>query len=43
MVRKEMPELVITIHTEPIEDKSAWETDELVRLGEPSGPAAKGD
>jgi cation diffusion facilitator family transporter len=37
-VRKEMPELVITIHTEPIEDRTSWETDELMRLGEAAGP-----
>jgi cation diffusion facilitator family transporter len=37
-VRKEMPELMITIHTEPIEDRTSWETDELLRLGEPAGP-----
>jgi cation diffusion facilitator family transporter len=37
-VRKAMPELVITIHTEPIEDRTSWETDELLRLGEPAGP-----
>jgi cation diffusion facilitator family transporter len=37
-VRKEMPELVLTIHTEPIEDHTAWETDELIRLGEAAGP-----
>jgi cation diffusion facilitator family transporter len=37
-VRKEMPELVITTHTEPIEDRTSWETDELLRLGEPAGP-----
>ena len=38
VVRKQMPELVVTIHTEPIEDRSSWETDELIRLGEPAGP-----
>jgi cation diffusion facilitator family transporter len=37
-VRKEMPELVITTHTEPIEDRTSWETDELLRLGEPAEP-----
>jgi cation diffusion facilitator family transporter len=37
-VRKEMPELMITIHTEPIEDRTSWETDELLRLGEAAGP-----
>jgi divalent metal cation (Fe/Co/Zn/Cd) transporter len=42
-VRKEMPELVITTHVEPIEDKTAWETDELVRLGEPAGPTGGGN
>jgi hypothetical protein len=29
---------MITIHTEPIEDRTSWETDELLRLGEPAGP-----
>ena len=37
-VRKEMPELVITIHTEPIEVRTSWEADELMRLGEAAGP-----
>jgi cation diffusion facilitator family transporter len=37
-VKKELPELSVTIHTEPIEDRSAWETDELIRLGEQAGP-----
>lgn len=37
-VRQQIPELYLTIHTEPIEDRSSWETDELVRLGEAGEP-----
>ncbi|HEY2784419.1 MAG TPA: cation diffusion facilitator family transporter [Fimbriiglobus sp.] len=37
-VKSEMPELVITIHLEPIEDRASWEAAELIRLGEPAGP-----
>ncbi len=37
-VKKDMPELVITIHMEPIEDRASWEAAELIRLGEPAGP-----
>ena len=37
-VRAAVPDLELTIHVEPIEDRASWEPDQLARLGEPVDP-----
>lgn len=38
-IRSTMPELIVTIHIEPIDDPSSWEAIELAQLGEAVAPA----
>jgi cation diffusion facilitator family transporter len=38
-LRSGWPDLAVTIHVEPIDEASSWESVELARLGEPGAPA----
>jgi cation diffusion facilitator family transporter len=39
-LRAEVPELEVSIHLEPIDERDSWESDQLQQLGEPSEPLA---